>query len=92
VLPLVVSGLFNKQAAAELGISDVTLQLRRDKIMQKGRRSRSCFPWRLTRRHLLQARPRPMEAGVAPLMRWSTIRASAQTATDNVTQTAARRS
>jgi FixJ family two-component response regulator len=35
VLPLVVSGLLNKQAAAELGISDVTFQIHRSKIMQK---------------------------------------------------------
>jgi FixJ family two-component response regulator len=35
VLPLVVSGLLNKQAAAELGISEVTLQIHRSKIMQK---------------------------------------------------------
>jgi FixJ family two-component response regulator len=35
VLPLVVSGLLNKQAAAELGISEVTLQLHRSHIMQK---------------------------------------------------------
>lgn len=35
VLPLVVSGLLNKQAAAELGISEVTLQIHRGKIMQK---------------------------------------------------------
>jgi FixJ family two-component response regulator len=35
VLPLVVSGLLNKQAAAELGISEVTLQSHRSKIMQK---------------------------------------------------------
>jgi FixJ family two-component response regulator len=35
VLPLVASGLLNKQAAAELGISDVTLQIHRGKIMQK---------------------------------------------------------
>jgi FixJ family two-component response regulator len=34
-LPLVVSGLLNKQAAAELGISDVTMQIHRSKIMQK---------------------------------------------------------
>jgi len=31
VLPLVVSGLLNKQAAAELGISEVTLQIHRRK-------------------------------------------------------------
>jgi hypothetical protein len=31
----VVSGLLNKQAAAELGISEVTLQIHRSKIMQK---------------------------------------------------------
>jgi len=35
VLPLVVSGLLNKQAAAELGISEITLQIHRGKIMQK---------------------------------------------------------
>ena len=35
VLPLVVSGFLNKQAAAELGISEVTLQLHRRSVMQK---------------------------------------------------------
>jgi len=35
VLPLVVSGLLNKQAAAELGISEVTLQIHRSRIMHK---------------------------------------------------------
>ena len=35
MLPLVSSGLLNKQAAAELGISEVTLQIHRGKIMQK---------------------------------------------------------
>jgi FixJ family two-component response regulator len=35
VLPLVVSGLLNKQAAVELGISEVTLQIHRGKIMRK---------------------------------------------------------
>jgi FixJ family two-component response regulator len=35
VLPLVVSGLLNKQAAAQLGISEVTLQIHRSKVMQK---------------------------------------------------------
>jgi FixJ family two-component response regulator len=35
VLPLVVGGLLNKQAAAELGISEITLQIHRGKIMQK---------------------------------------------------------
>ncbi|RIK96022.1 MAG: DNA-binding response regulator [Burkholderiales bacterium] len=35
VLPLVVSGLLNKQAAAQLGISEVTLQLHRRNVMQK---------------------------------------------------------
>jgi FixJ family two-component response regulator len=34
-LPLVVSGLLNKQAAAELGISEITLQIHRGKIMKK---------------------------------------------------------
>ena len=35
VLPLVVSGLLNKQAAAELGISEVTLQIHRSQVMRK---------------------------------------------------------
>ena len=35
VLPLVVSGLLNKQAAAQLGISEVTLQIHRGSIMKK---------------------------------------------------------
>ena len=35
VLPLVVSELLNKQAAAELGISEVTLQIHRRNVMQK---------------------------------------------------------
>ena len=35
VLPRIVSGLLNKQAAAELGISEVTIQIHRGKIMQK---------------------------------------------------------
>lgn len=35
VLPLVVSGLLNKQAASELGISEVTLQVHRRNVMQK---------------------------------------------------------
>lgn len=37
VLPLVVAGLLNKQAAAELGISEVTLQIHRGNIMKKMR-------------------------------------------------------
>ncbi|MCE9657537.1 MAG: response regulator [Burkholderiales bacterium] len=35
VLPLIASGLLNKQAAADLGISEVTLQIHRGKIMKK---------------------------------------------------------
>ncbi len=35
VLPLVVSGILNKQAAAELGISEVTLQVHKRNVMQK---------------------------------------------------------
>jgi FixJ family two-component response regulator len=35
VLPLIVSGLLNKQAAAELGISEVTLQIHRGNVMKK---------------------------------------------------------
>jgi FixJ family two-component response regulator len=35
VLPLVVSGLLNKQAAVELGISENTLQIHRGSIMKK---------------------------------------------------------
>lgn len=37
VLPLVVGGLLNKQAAAELGISETTLQIHRGSIMKKMR-------------------------------------------------------
>jgi len=35
VLPLVVGGLLNKQAAAELGISETTLQIHRSRVMHK---------------------------------------------------------
>ena len=35
LLPLVVSGLRNKQAAAELGTSELTLQIHRRNVMQK---------------------------------------------------------
>jgi FixJ family two-component response regulator len=35
VLPLVVGGMLNKQAGAELGISEITLQIHRSKVMQK---------------------------------------------------------
>ncbi|AEU37147.1 response regulator transcription factor [Granulicella mallensis] len=35
VMELVVSGLLNKQAAGELGISEVTLQIHRGKVMRK---------------------------------------------------------
>ncbi len=35
VLPLVVSGLLNKQAAAQLGISEVTLQVHRRNVIAK---------------------------------------------------------
>jgi FixJ family two-component response regulator len=35
VLTLVVSGLLNKQAAAELGISEITVQIHRGRLMQK---------------------------------------------------------
>ena len=35
VMELVASGLLNKQTAAELGISEVTVQIHRSKIMQK---------------------------------------------------------
>jgi FixJ family two-component response regulator len=37
VLPLVVGGLLNKQAAAELGISEITLQIHRRNVMRKMR-------------------------------------------------------
>lgn len=35
VLPLVVSGLLNKQAAVHLGISEITLQIHRTSVMRK---------------------------------------------------------
>jgi len=37
VLPLLVSGLLNKQAAAELGITEYTVQVHRGHIMRKMR-------------------------------------------------------
>lgn len=37
VLPLVVGGLLNKQAASLLGISKVTLQIHRSQVMKKTR-------------------------------------------------------
>jgi FixJ family two-component response regulator len=35
VLPLVVGGFLNKQAAARLGISETTLQIHRSRVMRK---------------------------------------------------------
>jgi len=35
VLPLIVAGLLNKQAAAELGISEITLQIHRSNVLRK---------------------------------------------------------
>jgi FixJ family two-component response regulator len=35
LLPLIVSGLLNKQAGAELGITELTIQVHRGKIMKK---------------------------------------------------------
>ena len=35
VLPLVVSGLLNKQVASKLGISEVTVEIHRSRVMQK---------------------------------------------------------
>jgi FixJ family two-component response regulator len=35
VLPLVIGGLLNKQVAAELGISEITTQIHRGKLMEK---------------------------------------------------------
>jgi FixJ family two-component response regulator len=37
VLPLVIGGMLNKQAASELGISEVTLQAHRSRILKKMR-------------------------------------------------------
>ncbi|MDI7865033.1 response regulator [Rhizobiaceae bacterium n13] len=37
VFPLIVSGLLNKQGAAELGISEITFQVHRGRVMQKMR-------------------------------------------------------
>jgi FixJ family two-component response regulator len=39
VLPLVVTGLLNKQAAAHLGISEITLQIHRTSVMRKNESS-----------------------------------------------------
>ena len=35
VLPLIISGMLNKQAAAELGIAEITCQVHRGQIMRK---------------------------------------------------------
>lgn len=35
VMPLVVAGLLNKQIAAELGVSEVTVKVHRAQVMQK---------------------------------------------------------
>ena len=35
VMPLIVAGLLNKQAAAELGISEITLQIHRSNVIRK---------------------------------------------------------
>src|SRR3546814_3878855 len=54
VLPLVVSGLLNKQAAAELGTSEVTLQIHRRNVMPKMAeigRAHVCTP--VTNAHLV---------------------------------------
>lgn len=39
VMDLVVSGLLNKQAAAELGVSEITIKVHRGQVMQKMRAS-----------------------------------------------------
>jgi len=39
VMPLIVQGMLNKQVAAALGISEVTLQIHRRRVMQKMRAS-----------------------------------------------------
>ena len=56
VLPLVVSGLLNKQAAAELGISGVTLQIHRSKVMQKMKARSIADLVRMTERLNISAR------------------------------------
>jgi len=35
VMPLVVSGLLNKQVAAELGTSEITIKIHRGQVMRK---------------------------------------------------------
>src|SRR6266566_8390937 len=48
VLPLVVSGLLNKQIAAEIGTSETTVKVHRSQLMRKmgadSRRRNFCFP------------------------------------------------
>lgn len=59
VLPLVVSGLLNKQAAAQLGISDVTLQIHRGKIMKKMEAGSLADLVRMAGTLAIPLRPRP---------------------------------
>jgi FixJ family two-component response regulator len=64
VLPLVVSGLLNKQAAAELGISEVTLQIHRRKVMQKMKAASFADLVRLAHKLQIPAIPSPGTMGV----------------------------
>src|SRR5258705_13755712 len=50
VLPLIVAGLLNKQAAAELGISEITLQIHRSNVMRKMEAGSVAEPVRLAAR------------------------------------------
>ena len=56
VMALVVSGLLNKQAAAELGVSEVTIKVHRGQVMQKMRAASLADLVRMSERLALTSR------------------------------------
>ena len=73
VLPLVIGGLLNKQAAAVLGISEVTLQIHRSQVMRKMQAESLAELVRIAVRlripHWQQGRSTPLHAQSASLQR-----------------------
>lgn len=65
VLPLVVSGMLNKQAAAYLGISEVTLQIHRGQVMRKMRAASLADLVRMAMRLGIESMPMMGRSGAA---------------------------